>query len=644
MKMNLSVVMKTIDKASAPLKNISGAYGNFTPRVQKLQKELLGNNAALLADISAHKKALRQHKATGDQINATNERLAKYQKQIKQGKPLTAAQTAQYNKQKLKLQELKNSQIGYKNQLKKVGKSLKKAGINTKKLNKEQQRLSDEFEKNTRKVTAMENRYKRLNSVITRTKKIASNFSARSMMQGIGGITITSGAAIASITSMAEKMDKLTKTAQNINMPLDQLQAMQFQAEHAGVSSDVLGASMIRLTKRLGTMQSTGGGALGGYLKTAKNPAYQQLMAAKDTQSAYSVILDSFSKLKTNQEQMAFADAAFGDDGRRMLIMLRDGTKGLTKSRKEFNALGGGITQKDAAAAEAYNDALFDIKIALTAIKYKAITPVIKKLTIVFKDLIKNFKNAEWREEAIQKITEAVNTLYNTFKTIFSAFRMLKNWFPEIVAGLLLIKVAVFALNAAMMANPIGLIVALLASLAIGLTYAYTKFDAVKSIVNTLWGVLKRVGAGLASIITNIARVLLIIPNLILKVLSAIPESILPASWKESIKSFKNEIEKLDKTLEDTANKSLKYAFNGDIEATKKLIKRNIGLDLNNEFIQQNKQTQSANNIMKSPQIQSKSEVTVHVKSDLPTSIESVKTDGQTHLTADTGGLLDFGY
>ena len=46
MKMNLSVVMKTIDKASAPLKDIGGAYGNFTPRIQKA---LLSNKTALLA-------------------------------------------------------------------------------------------------------------------------------------------------------------------------------------------------------------------------------------------------------------------------------------------------------------------------------------------------------------------------------------------------------------------------------------------------------------------------------------------------------------------------------------------------------------------------------------------------------------------
>jgi hypothetical protein len=116
MKMNLSVVMKTIDKASAPLKNIGGAYGNFTPRIQKAQKALLSNKAALLADIETHKKVLKQHKFNNDAINATTEKVKKYQQQIKSGKPLSAQQIAQFNKQKVKLIELNQSQVAYKNQ------------------------------------------------------------------------------------------------------------------------------------------------------------------------------------------------------------------------------------------------------------------------------------------------------------------------------------------------------------------------------------------------------------------------------------------------------------------------------------------------------------------------------------------------
>lgn len=633
--------MKTIDKASAPIKDISGAYGNFTPRIQKAQKELLQSKTALLADIATHQKSLRQHKANSDQINITNERLAKYQKQIKAGKPLSAAQVAQYNKQKIKLIDLTEKQAGFRKEMIKAGRSLKKSGVNTKDLAKEQKRLSDEFEKNTRKVSAMQKRYKSLNSVINKTKKITGSISFRSLTAGYTAVIATGGIALSTITSMAEGMDKLTKTAQNIKMPLDELQAMQFQAEHAGVSSDVLGASMIRLTKRLGTMQSTGGGALGGYLKTAKNPVYKQLMAAEDTQQAYETILQSFSKLKTNQEQMAFADAAFGDDGRRMLIMLRDGTKGLTKSRAEFNALGGGLTKEDAASAEAYNDALFDIKVALIAIKYKAITPVIKKLTLIFKDLITNFKNADWRDEAIQKVTDTINGLYEGFRFIFKSFTTLKNWFPEIVAGLFLLKTSFFLLNAVMMASPLGIIVGLIASFVIVMGYAYAKSEAFRKVIHKLWTGIKRVGAGLKSIGINILRIFLLIPRAILKALSVIPDNILPGGWGKQLKQSQKDIELLNKSLSDIGEKSLNYAFNGEIESAKKLIKGSIGLDLSNEFNQQNK---SANDIMKSPQLQSKSEVTVHVKSDLPTIIESVKTDGMTDIIADTGGLLDFGY
>ncbi|MGR6834401.1 hypothetical protein [Aliivibrio wodanis] len=98
-------------------------------------------------------------------------------------------------------------------------------------------------------------------------------------------------------------MDKLSKAAQNLKMPVEELQAMQSQAEHAGDSSDTMTSAMIRFTKRLGVLQTTGKGAMGSFLKKGRNPLYRDLKNAKDTEQAYGQLLDSFSKLKTNQSK-----------------------------------------------------------------------------------------------------------------------------------------------------------------------------------------------------------------------------------------------------------------------------------------------------------------------------------------------------
>ncbi|WP_052878629.1 hypothetical protein [Vibrio coralliirubri] len=92
------------------------------------------------------------------------------------------------------------------------------------------------------------------------------------------------------------------------------------------------------------------------------------------------MLLEEFSQLETQQEQMTFADAAFGQDGHNMLIMLREGTEGLTAARKELNTLGGGTTAEDAVKAEAYNDAMQKIDESVRAMKFAALEPIMKKL------------------------------------------------------------------------------------------------------------------------------------------------------------------------------------------------------------------------------------------------------------------------
>lgn len=618
MKMNLAVVMQTIDKASAPLKKIKGEYGQFTPKIEAAQK-VLKDKSAILTNIQALQKLQAQRKSNSDAINVTTEKLAKYQAQIKAGKPLNANQQAQYNKTKAKLDDLKLAQSEYKNQLSKTGRALKKAGVDTKKLTSEEKRLNNEHEKAVSKLNRMQSRYKKIEAI---KSKLAKPFSMGGIKAGAIGLAGSAFGFFAQLNSSAGVMDKLSKTAQTLKMPLSELQAMRSQAEHAGLSSESLDSSMIRLTKRLGTLQTTGAGALGSFLKKGKNPLYQQLKTVKTTDEAYQKILKSFSKLKTNQEQMAFADAAFGDSGRRMLIMLREGTQGLTNARKEFNDLGGGVKQEDASSAEAYNDALQRIKEAMTSIKYAALAPIMREMTDVFDNFTQNFKDAKWRTEAIKNVKETLQGFFSVLKSVGRGILFLKNYFPEVVAGILMLKMAFFTLNAVMYANPIGMIIGGLAALAIGLTYAYTKSQTFRKVIAGLWGVFQRLGTGILGIIGKVIQTMMLIPRAIMKMISMIPSTLLPDGWDQSIKNAHKDLEAFNDKFKGFNQDALKYAVNGKMESTN--ITKN-------------------DSILKNPIAQSKSTVDVNIKSDKPVEVASVASDRNTDLNINNGDIFSEG-
>ncbi|MBD3611446.1 MAG: hypothetical protein HUJ13_03340, partial [Hydrogenovibrio crunogenus] len=266
MKMNLAVVMQTIDKASAPLKKIKGEYGQFTPKIEAAQKALK-DKSAILTNIQALQKLQAQRKSNSDAINVATEKLAKYQAQIKAGKPLNANQQAQYNKTKAKLDELKMAQSEYKNQLSKTGSALKKAGVDTKRLAEEEKRLNSEHTKAVSKLGALQSRYKKIEAIKAKLAKPISLGAIPSAGVGLAGSAV---GFFAAMNSSAGEMDALSKKAQNLQLPINELQAMRSQAEHAGLSTEDLDGSMFRLTKRLGVLQTTGSGALGAFFQNGQ--------------------------------------------------------------------------------------------------------------------------------------------------------------------------------------------------------------------------------------------------------------------------------------------------------------------------------------------------------------------------------------
>ena len=83
-------------------------------------------------------------------------------------------------------------------------------------------------------------------------------------------------------------------------------------------------------------------------------------------------------------------------------------------------------------------------------------------MTKVFTVFSDKFKNAEWRADVIKQVTETVTGPYTT---------VLKYWvkagfmwasqvtYLKLIAGIAILKIGFFALSAAMIANPIGLII-----------------------------------------------------------------------------------------------------------------------------------------------------------------------------------------
>ncbi|MBY8174297.1 hypothetical protein KW520_02465 [Vibrio fluvialis] len=624
MKMNLSVVMGLKDKVSAPLKGIASDSDHYAKAIKKIQKAQADDSAAIgmIGSFKNTKKAMSQNTLA---MASASEKLRELQASAAAaGKP-TAALTEKISKQQQRVDKLTQQQDQYKTHLVKLGGELKKTGVKVHDLDGENKRLESRYKKHGAEIIKLSKKYAILRGAMSPLQKL--NGAIR--LPNVAGAALGKGAALlggfslaglaAEVNSSAAEMDKLAKKSANLNLPISELQAMQSQAEHAGVSADALSASMTRFTRRLGVLQTTGAGALGSYLKKSKNAAFRDLQGAKDTQEAYQMLLESFSKLKTAQEQMAFADAAFGDSGREMLIMLREGTQGLTAARQEFNELGGGATAEDAAKAEAYNDAVQRISESLRSIKFAALAPIMEKATKLFTEFSEKFKNTQWRTEFMDKVIQTVNGLYQALEFLGKGLIFVAQNFKGILTILAIAKVALIGLNAVIMANPIGMIVAAIGAAIIAITYLVDKFIGLDKVIN--W--VKEQFIGLWDGVK--------------KLINMLPDSLIPDGWKTGLDDAGTEVDNLANKLDSIKDKNATLGIVTN-ETRNQTDRTKAYTDYQSSGLSAAKPNNPYQPI-KSQTLNSRSEVALTIKSDKPVTVDKAKSDKGTDLNLDVGNL-----
>ena len=99
---------------------------------------------------------------------------------------------------------------------------------------------------------------------------------------------------------------------------------------------------------------------------------------------------------------------------------------------------------------------------------------------------------------------------YVTYQGVIGAVA-LKTW---------LLTSSTWQLNAALIANPIGITVMAIAALVAGIAIAYNKFEKFRAIADGVWGVLKQLGS-------NILDMFYKLPNMIIEAFTQIPKAIL---------------------------------------------------------------------------------------------------------------------
>ncbi|MCE9556772.1 MAG: hypothetical protein K8T91_25775 [Planctomycetes bacterium] len=196
--------------------------------------------------------------------------------------------------------------------------------------------------------------------------------------------TLTKG--VATVMDTFERMDTLVDTADSIGIATDSLISLRFAAEQGASSAAGMDSALGTMNKNVG-LAAMGMGRAGDTIKRLGLDV-QKLKSMRPEQM-FSTFADAISRISDPAEQAAVASRIFGDEGQKLLSVLRGGAGAFAAADAQAEKMGLHLGEGARQAAEAH-DALLRMEQSATALGDSLISGLAPAITNLSGELEKS--------------------------------------------------------------------------------------------------------------------------------------------------------------------------------------------------------------------------------------------------------------
>lgn len=289
-------------------------------------------------------------------------------------------------------------------------------------------------------------------------------------MQKIGAALSVAGAGIAAaMRANINHADDMSKAAQKFGVPTEQLSRLKYAADLSDVSLETLGQSLGRLSKAM-----VGSPETITELGVALQDASGQMRGAD---AVLADLSDIFAGMPDGAEKTALAIRMFGRSGAEMIPLLNSGSSALRELGAEADAMGVTISTRAGKSAEAFNDTLTRIGAGLRGLGMKITEAALPTLQALADKIA---AATRWFADLSPEMQQFLAKI--AMITIVAGPAILA--LGTVVSSLGTVAVALKALAALALANPIGLAITAIAA---GAAAIYLNWEGIKAFFTDLW-------------------------------------------------------------------------------------------------------------------------------------------------------------
>lgn len=271
----------------------------------------------------------------------------------------------------------------------------------TEQLRRELQRADQNVDRSTR---MMDRHLRRVDTAMDRL-----NRSAQRMGLGLGALA--GYFSVRQVSRWAGEIntaaDEVGKLSTQLDLSTDRIQEYQFAAELSGVSTSDLQNNLARLTRRIGEARQ----GTGEFARVARDLG----ISVNSTEEAFNDVADAIQRSRDANESARIAQAAFGQSGRVMVRMLRDGSDGLREMAEQAHRSGRVMREEAIDAIQQYNDNMHILRGQFRGIANDMMTAMMPALADVTEALKNQALEADRVEASFSVLDFTVRGLASVF-------------------------------------------------------------------------------------------------------------------------------------------------------------------------------------------------------------------------------------
>jgi hypothetical protein len=293
------------------------------------------------------------------------------------------------------------------------------------------------------------------------------------------------------LPEFADRGEQIGRTAKMLGLSADAYQRLAYAAKLTDTPTEALEGAMRKLNLAIGQGER-GMGPLIKQMTRLSPQLAMQLRGARNADQAFMAVADAISRTTNVQARAAIVTAAFGKAGQQMLPMLLQGREGLMKLRGEASLYGTVLDDQAIAASERLAQSSKRLKGMVGSLKdqvlgfvVKAVTPYVEKALIWLsanKEII-----ATRIEDFITRTADALTQAGPAIAFFIKAVGFLISNWPLLGAVYLGWIAAQIALDAALDANPIGLITLAIEALIVEVLIVIRYWHEITSALEASW-------------------------------------------------------------------------------------------------------------------------------------------------------------